>query len=125
MRFSVSLGRGDAHCGLHLKCKCDRRLRQGSLGFSMGWLALTVAKPRMKIFDLTLAKEHLSQVEQKSVRDGAREWLTNRAQQEGPDSQAARLLRLEATERDGDTSEPESLRCTGITRALLHAAQAT
>ena len=103
----------------NVKCKMDRKCRQGSLGLSMSWLQLHLDNPDMDIVAHNSQKETLSSGDCYDVRVAGRERLRQLAEANGPGSGHAEILRLESLEREGDTTEPAQLICRGLGASLV------
>ena len=104
LRFNASLGRIDAHCAVHAKCKMDRSAAKGTLGLSLAWLQRGADRPCRDLH--TLDKIACSVEAAQSEREAARDAFTATA---ATDKVAEVVIRLEERCRRGDRSEPAKI----------------
>ena len=87
----------------------------------MAWLRATVGGVEVDDVQHTLLKEILSAADHKGIREQSRDELRALAAAD-PSSGYVEILALEAYERNGDTHEPDSIRCRSIAGAMIQAA---
>ena len=108
IRFNEKLQRADAHCKLHSKCKADRVMSRGPLGFLMCWLAHDCADKEAH----DELKPHISSPVYFTERQAGRRDFEALAAQHG--GKFKLLLDTERAARNGSSEEPQMLPCIPV-----------
>ena len=99
----------------------DRRCGQGTLGSSMAWLATSLNDADMDKYQHAVYKEVLCDGDTYDDRVKNRQTLRAMAAAPGADPGYQEILSLEASLRNGETSEPARLIFHGASLALTQA----
>ena len=92
----------------------DRVASHGCFGLSMAWLSQCIDRPGLDKFEHMMQKERLSSADGLQHRQRGRRLINELAQQHGPTSHEAAVVRMEAGNRDGDDGEPVVFICPAI-----------
>ena len=116
LRFNPALGRLDGHCEFHGPlCKMDRRLRKGTVGLTLAWLAAGSEGDKAQHVVL---KATLSGAAGLEARAGSRAAFAEAA---AADPEARAILEAEKAERGGQEFEPPEVACPAPFHELARA----
>ena len=116
MRFNREQGRLDGHCGHHgQQCKMDRRLRKGTVGLVLAWVAASGDGDRAHHVELKSSLSSAAGFERRAARRAAFQAAAV------DDAEVRAILEAEEAERGGDDLGPPSIQCPANFQELARA----